>query len=71
VNPVANAGEEANGAIAAASDDPASRGDDVEDRQRPASPGLAGGRKRGGGEPVSAEQDHAPISKRRAKAVPA
>jgi len=58
-NPVANVGEEANGAIAAASDDPASRGEDVEDRQRPASPGCAGGRKRGGGEPVSGEKDHA------------
>ncbi|WP_181180092.1 SAM-dependent methyltransferase [Mesorhizobium sp. B2-1-3A] len=70
-DPVAKTGEEANGAIAAASGDPASRGDDVEDRQRPASPGLTGGRKRGGGEPVSAEQDHAPLPKRKRKAVPA
>jgi N6-adenosine-specific RNA methylase IME4 len=70
-NPVANVGEEADGAVVAASGDPASRGDDVEDRQRPASPGLTGGRKRGGGKPVSAEQDHAPLPKRKRKAVPA
>jgi hypothetical protein len=41
-NPVANVGEGANGAIAAASDDPASRDVDGADRQQPAAFGFTG-----------------------------
>lgn len=41
-NPVANVEEEANGAIAAASDDPASREVDVADRQRLTASGFSG-----------------------------
>lgn len=41
-NPVANVGEGANGAIAAASDDPASRDVDGADRQQPAASGFTG-----------------------------
>jgi hypothetical protein len=42
-NPVANAGEGANGAIAVASDDPASRDADGADRQQSVASGFTGG----------------------------
>ncbi|MER9901635.1 SAM-dependent methyltransferase [Mesorhizobium sp. M0130] len=67
-NPVAKASED-NGGTSAIEGAPmtgeVSRGEDVGDRQLPSSPGLTGDRRqRGGGKPVSAEQDHAPLSKR-------
>lgn len=66
-NPVANVGEGANGAIAAASSDPASRDADGADRQQPAASGFTG---EGDGRGVEASGRTASVTTISPSAVP-